>query len=144
MKHRFRSPDPDLSGQTVLLPDGSSVDGDVLVDGPKWNDVHVVGTREVSADDVLTADDDFVEATGGVDGITLTLLDPTLGVVSDDDGVVGYRKVKIMKVDDGDGAVTLDGTVNGNADGYALANQWQYVELQVRVDQSGYIVVDNN
>jgi hypothetical protein len=122
MKHAFHSPAPDLGA-----PD--------LIYGDEWNDVHVEDPREISSDDVQLSTDDFIEATGGVIGITYTLLPPS--------GRKG-RRVGVIKVDSGAGPVTIAGTINGDAAGYVLVNQYQRVEVQVRKDESGHLVVGNN
>jgi hypothetical protein len=115
------------------------------VGGPEWNVPHTVRTREVSTDDALDITDDCIEATGGTVGIELTLLPPA-GLGGSDRGEydIGCHTFKVIKVDAGIGPVTLVGTINGNAGGYVLANQYQYVKVQVKFDESGYLVVDNN
>lgn len=122
MKHSFVSSVPEVSDPTIV---GSR----------EWNEPHVTGVRTLSTDDAIDSSDDFIEATGGVAGITVTL--PPCA------GLAGHR-FEVMKVDSGAGSVLLDGTVNGDAGGYYLVNQFQIVVLQVKADESGYLVVRAN
>ena len=117
MKHSYVSSVPEVSDPTKV---GSR----------EWNQPHVSGVRALATNDALDTTDDFVEASG-----TITVTLPPCA------GLKGHR-FTVMNV--GTGTVTLAGTINGDASGYQLVNQFQYVEVQVRADESGYLVVDNN
>lgn len=112
MKHAFTSGVGD-SGNSAL------------VDGPKWNALHIDGQTSTSSDLPLDATHDYIRATGGSGaGITITL--PTAV------GCAG-RIYKIKKIDSGVGPVGIATTSSQNVDGqttYTLANQFQYVIVE--------------
>lgn len=96
-----------------------------LVDGPKWNALHIDGQTSASGDLVLDTTHDYIRATGGSGaGITITL--PTAV------GITG-KPYRIKKIDSGVGPVVIATTSSQNIDGqttYVLANQNQYVKVE--------------
>ena len=117
MKHSFVSPKADGSDNT-------------LVQASAWNGVHIVGVTSLSANTTLTSTHDFIKATGGTLGITLTLPAVATGL-----------RFEIKKVDSGVGYVTVAGTIDG-ATNYILSNKNQYVV--VNCDGTGWHIVGNN
>jgi hypothetical protein len=105
MKHKFTSAKAAAADAT-------------LVDGPKWNQPHIIVGCSVAANATCTADDDLILASGGVSGITITPLPNA------PDGTV----LMVMKVDGGPGVVTVLGTINGQAN-FQLTTRWQVVEI---------------
>jgi len=95
-----------------------------LVDGPKWNQVHIEGITALSADTTLGSTHDCIRATGGAGaGITITL--PTAV------GITG-RVYTVKKVDSGVGPVTVATTSSQTIDAYVtyvISNQYQYVKV---------------
>lgn len=77
-------------------------------------------TTTANADGAIPLGYSNIDATGGSSGITLT----SAALVPD-----GLPPVTIMKVDSGAGPVNISGTINGDAGGYSLTVQWQYVTL---------------
>lgn len=120
MKHKFTSAKPAAPDQ-IVQADGTIVDGRTLVDGPKWNQQHVIAGRVIAANAIALADDDLILATGGSAGISYTLL-PNAA-----DGTV----VMVIKTDAGSGAVTILGTVNGQSN-LALTDRWQCAWLRAQ------------
>lgn len=103
MKHRFTSSKPDTSDPSLI---GSA----------SWNDTHVVGHTTISSNTTLNSTHDWIRAVGGTLGISLTLT------------TIDGATVEITKVDAAVGAVTIVGTINGQAN-WILNNQWQHVKL---------------
>ncbi len=91
--------------------------------------------RALSANATLTTDDIVVAATGGSNGITLTL--PPVASCQ-------YKIMAIIKVDSGAGAVTIDAhsteTINGSLT-HSLTTQWQCVILWC--SGTGWLILAN-
>jgi hypothetical protein len=105
LKHRFQSAKSDGADSTLLQPSN-------------WNAPHDQGVTALSANTTLDATHDYVPATAGAGGITITL--PTAV------GVTG-RTYTIKKVDSGAGNVTVATTSSQTIDGattYTLGNQF--------------------
>lgn len=98
---------------------GNNLNPPGVLGGDAWNAPHRLIARIISADATLTADDDYIEAVGGSSGISITLLPlPPDGTT-----------IHVMKIDSGDGVVTLLGTINGDP-ALFLETQWQIVILR--------------
>ena len=89
-------------------------------------------TATANADSTIPLQKSVILATGGTLGITLSM--PTL--------VAGLPPITVKKVDSGVGSVTISGTIDGDAGGYVLTNQYQFVTLAT--DGSSIYVIGKN
>lgn len=124
MKHIFTSTKTQGSDPSLVGPN-------------QWNDTHGYGLTLVSVNTVITSAMDVILATSGGSGITITL--PSASTNTN-------RSFIIKKIDSSVQAVNINTTggqtIDGNASGYVLVNQWQYVE--VLSDGSNWQIIRNN
>lgn len=114
-----------------LVPPGGNP-GNVTSDN--WNDVHQSGSvpTPYSASGVVPTTVDFIRATGGSGGITLTLT-PSANVVTGPSGTYTvYQTYRAKKVDSAAGLITFidpNGALFDGASSYVLSQQGQWADF---------------